>query len=144
ELSRWRQFNDVNIELHDRLTILTGANGAGKSTVLKILKCHFPYESDEKFLATPVQEEGATRFSPGSWFSNVFGQIFSSPKPQETDQRRVGQIGYSDGSICSLSLPLQDSMQYALSRSVKQQINGVSVNSHRPAPKYDQLKNIPI
>jgi energy-coupling factor transporter ATP-binding protein EcfA2 len=142
-LSRWRQFNDVDIAFHDRLTILTGANGAGKSTILKILKCHFPYESDEQFLATPVQEKGGTRFSPGSWFSTLLDELFPSKKI-DSDTRLVGELKYSGGSTCSLRLPAQDTMQYALLRSFNQPIQGLSVSSHRAAPKYDQLKTIPV
>ena len=33
-LSGWRQFEFVELDLHPRLTILTGANGCGKTTIL--------------------------------------------------------------------------------------------------------------
>ncbi|MDX3978786.1 AAA family ATPase [Shinella sp.] len=143
-LSRWRQFNEIDIEFHDRLTVLTGANGAGKSTILKILKCHFPYESDEKFLATPIREKESIRFSPGNWLLTKFDEIFRPLKPVETDQQKVGQVTYSSKNICSLSVPASDTMQYTLNRSLNQEILGVSIRSHRPPPKYDQLKHIPV
>lgn len=31
EISEWQQFDNVAIEFHDRLTVLTGANGSGKN-----------------------------------------------------------------------------------------------------------------
>jgi predicted ATPase len=34
----WRQFDNVDIELHPRLTVLTGANGAGKTSLLRIFR----------------------------------------------------------------------------------------------------------
>ena len=37
EIKDWRQFSDVEIEFHDRLTILTGVNGSGKTTLLNVL-----------------------------------------------------------------------------------------------------------
>lgn len=144
KLFRWRQFNDIDIDFHDRLTILTGANGAGKSTILKILKCHFPYENDEKFLATPVQENGATRYSLGGWFSTKLGELFGNVKRPQENTSQVGSIYYTNNGSCSLSIPSGNSIQYNLMRSSTQIIQGVSVNSHRPIPKYDQLKNIPI
>lgn len=52
----WRQFDNVEIELHDRLTIITGANGAGKSSLLRIFSRHFGY--DRPYLATPVLING--------------------------------------------------------------------------------------
>jgi predicted ATPase len=30
KIDGWRQFQSIDIELHPRLTIITGANGAGK------------------------------------------------------------------------------------------------------------------
>jgi predicted ATP-dependent endonuclease of OLD family len=36
-IANWRQFRELNLEFHDRLTILTGANGAGKTTILNFL-----------------------------------------------------------------------------------------------------------
>ena len=41
----WRQFGHVDISLHPRLTVLTGANGAGKSSLLKIFQRHFGIDS---------------------------------------------------------------------------------------------------
>ena len=77
KISGWRQFREIEINFHDRLTILTGTNGAGKSTVLKILKCHLPYEKDESFLATPIKKEGKTSFSLGKWASEKLDKIRS-------------------------------------------------------------------
>ena len=36
-IKEWRQFSDVDIVFHNHLTVLTGANGAGKTTILNIL-----------------------------------------------------------------------------------------------------------
>ena len=33
-IKAWRQFSDIDILFHEHLTVLTGANGAGKTTVL--------------------------------------------------------------------------------------------------------------
>ena len=37
----WRQFKEVDIKFHKRLTIITGTNGAGKTSILNILNNHF-------------------------------------------------------------------------------------------------------
>ena len=29
----WRQFDEIDVNFHKNLTILTGANGAGKTTI---------------------------------------------------------------------------------------------------------------
>lgn len=36
-IKEWRQFSDVDIVFHEHLTVLTGANGAGKTTILNLL-----------------------------------------------------------------------------------------------------------
>lgn len=36
-IKEWRQFSDVDIFFHEHLTVLTGANGAGKTTILNLL-----------------------------------------------------------------------------------------------------------
>ena len=52
----WRQFGHVDIALHPRLTVLTGANGAGKTSLLRIFHTHFGV--NQPFLATPIQQSG--------------------------------------------------------------------------------------
>ena len=36
-IKEWRQFSNVDITFHKHLTVLTGANGAGKTTILNLL-----------------------------------------------------------------------------------------------------------
>ena len=40
-ISGWRQFETLALTFDRRLTVLTGANGSGKSTVLTLLARHF-------------------------------------------------------------------------------------------------------
>ena len=44
QIQSWRQFRDLDIEFHARLTIITGGNGAGKTTVLNLLSRHFGWQ----------------------------------------------------------------------------------------------------
>ena len=54
KISNWKQFHDIDIEFHDRLTVLTGSNASGKTTLLNLLGRHFGWEFPE--LLTPVKE----------------------------------------------------------------------------------------
>ena len=43
-LQDWGQFKEIDIEFHDHLTILTGANGSGKTTILYLLSEYVGWE----------------------------------------------------------------------------------------------------
>jgi len=53
KISNWQQFHSIDIDFHDRLTILTGANASGKITILNLLARHTNWEVP--FLAVPSQ-----------------------------------------------------------------------------------------
>jgi len=53
-LHQWRQFDQIDIDFHPRLTVLTGANGSGKSTILSILEGNMIGGERGSYLATPV------------------------------------------------------------------------------------------
>ncbi|WP_426726995.1 AAA family ATPase, partial [Curtobacterium flaccumfaciens] len=53
----WRQFESIDIAIHPRLTILTGANGCGKTTLINLFARNFGVHRE--YLATPkVDKEG--------------------------------------------------------------------------------------
>src|SRR5262245_31881796 len=51
KISGWRQFEEIDVDLRSNLTVLTGPNGCGKTTVLNILARHFGWNLN--FVATP-------------------------------------------------------------------------------------------
>ena len=82
-INHWKQFEKIDIDFHDQLTVLTGANGSGKTTILNILSKHFGWSLDE--LATPAKDKdlGSIRFF-SRWFK----------KEIKTESYQVGQISY--------------------------------------------------
>src|ERR671923_174808 len=51
QLHSWRQFAEVDINLNNQVTVLTGQNGCGKTTILNILSHHFGW--NVQFISTP-------------------------------------------------------------------------------------------
>ena len=54
-LTRWRQFENVQIDLDANITILTGKNGCGKTTIMNVLGRHFGWNIN--FVSTPYTSE---------------------------------------------------------------------------------------
>lgn len=130
----WRQFANIDIDFHDRLTIITGGNGAGKSTVLRLLAQHFGWGSS--LLATPrISKTGTRTYSTGLW------DLFS-PKP-EPQGVRIGELTYSNGIVSTLRVPAAGEIQYNVIIQNQQSIEGVNISSHRPVSNYQQIGNIP-
>ncbi|WP_419737614.1 AAA family ATPase [Ruegeria sp.] len=46
-IRQWRQFKNIDIDVHPTLTVLTGANGSGKSTILSIFEANLSDGSEE-------------------------------------------------------------------------------------------------
>jgi energy-coupling factor transporter ATP-binding protein EcfA2 len=142
QLAGWRQFQAIDIEFHPRLTVLTGTNGAGKSTILNVLSRHLGVS--RPYLGTPTRQRGKTLFASGLF--NISRRIFSWMRPSETDSpgsfRHFGQIEYSNGTSSSLILSTQTDLQYDLQVENQQVVMGFHFPSHRLLPTYKEVPNI--
>ena len=133
-IRNWRQFRAVEISFHDRMTIITGANGAGKTTILNILSQHFGWNL--AFVGTlRISRSGAREY-----FSGVSEEDEAIGPPDA--QIPVGQLAYSDTSTATLTVPSQgDAFHVAISG--RQSVPGVYITSHRPVYSYQRVTEIP-
>jgi len=137
-LAKWRQFEHVSLELDSRMTVLTGENGTGKTTILNILSRHFGWNL--KLISTPValSKTRAKRF-----WSDVWGAMKDDLKVAPGSVE-VGSIEYQNGQECKLMAPPQvEQAQYALTYQNQSNVLGIHIPSHGPSFTYQHIDNIP-
>lgn len=154
-ISNWRQFREVNIEFHERLTVLTGANGAGKTTVLNLLSRHFGWQGT--LVSTPNRGQSSKTFSSGYWnddylraYEDWLDKKTSSredeppnpPEPTGTEQV-IGELSYSSGGTARLAVPPTVGASFQININNQQQQKGMHIPSHRPIFSYQSVENIP-
>lgn len=126
-LAGWRQFGDVEIHFHPRLTVLTGANGSGKTTLLNVLGRHFNWIVH--FVGVPFRDrEGRIRYRSGL---------------RTEGATSVGWIRYSSGEESPLQVGDEVSQQFEISIASQQFVPGLSIPSHRAVPAYQSVPSIP-
>jgi energy-coupling factor transporter ATP-binding protein EcfA2 len=127
----WRQFSSVDITFHPRLTVITGTNGAGKSTILRILAQHFGWPSF--LLGTPTISKNGSLL----YLSGLFRKRDTTADPP------IGSISYTNGHHSRLIVPRESSIQYTVAIESMNQVTGLNISSHRPIPGYQRVQSIP-
>ena len=146
KLSGWRQFGSVDVALDKRVTILTGANGAGKTTILNLLARHFGW-SINLIGTLKITKRGARRY-----FSDAGNRASNEHSDSEPDlssdidsnsNKEVGRILYSNKEEAVLTVPTEVSENYKIHISNQQQVDGLYITSHRPPYAYQRVDQIP-
>jgi len=136
ELAGWRQFAEVSLDLNQQVTVLTGQNGCGKTTILNSLARHFGWNI--QFVSTPFWgKKKKERF-----WSDVYHSREDELEP-EAGTKIVGTIEYGDGTKCTLRTNSQVGAQYKLQYENQQEVVGLHIPSHRPTASYHKVENIP-
>ena len=137
----WRQFGRVDIDLHPRLTVLTGANGAGKSSLLRIFHTHFGI--NQPFLATPVaRTDGGYSYRTGL-FSGAIAKLWQKLWTSRSDMSNVGALVYGNDISSELQIPKESSVTYNITIANQQAVPGIHIDSHAPIAHFQQVGQIP-
>lgn len=140
----WRQFSNIDIVFHEHLTVLTGANGTGKTTVLNLLSKSTGW--NPQFVSSYEKDEkGVSKYfnSLKSLGQKLFIKL-TSTNDNQAIKNKLGELEFSDGVICDLVLP--DNITngtYGIEIKGGKTEKGVYVNSHRPNFPYKAVKSVP-
>ncbi len=136
-LHNWRQIHDVQIEFHPRLTMLTGANGSGKTTILHLLNRHWGW--DIQYVSSPEWKgKKGRRYLAGFWSEKEIDSGLDV-----VNQHEIGRIEYRDHPPGTLSVPEKVAETFQVKISPQPVLKGVYVPSHRPLYVHQKVEQIP-
>jgi len=131
-LRDWQQFAEIDISFHPRATILTGANGSGKTTILSLLARHRGWHPVS--LATPKNDFKTKALK---YFS-----LLRSLSKEKSSDRSIGELTYTNGSSARFIVPETDAAQYQLTISNQQHVRFFYIPSHRQTFSYRRVDQI--
>ena len=132
KLEEWQQFRSVDLQFHPRLTVLTGANASGKTTILNLLARHTDWQ---------VQTLSVPRRSARTGLIEFVTRFFGGR--DQSDQNVIGSISYADGESARLTVPQSAGANYQITIEGQQVVPCVFVPSHRSVYRYEPISQIP-
>lgn len=138
-VSDWRQFGTVKIDFHPRLTILTGANASGKSTLLGILARHLNWSR--------VYSSAPGRDQDGTGWTTLGPRRMQRLLEEGGSWADIGSLVYTNGHETRINVPAAGSsvrQGYEIVLPSQQPVTGVFLSSHRASSgNYVQVPSIP-
>lgn len=140
----WRQFSNIDIVFDPHLTILTGANGAGKTTILNLLSENIGW-TPEFVSSFKHHSKGITKyFNSLAKIGKKFFIRKINPDTDKQELNKLGELEFADGKVADLFLPLEiHNGTYTVEIRSGSKEQGVYVHSHRPIFPYRAVDSIP-
>ena len=141
EIRQWQQFEEVDLTFGQQMTVLTGANGSGKTTILNLLAKHVGW--DVPALGVPRKNDSGIF----TWLVRLFRDTDRSSEPS------IGSLHYSDGTSAKLlAKQSQGPMMptagagpvYAIALEPQKSVSCFYIPSHRPVFRYAPLSSISV
>ncbi|MFF3923551.1 AAA family ATPase [Paenibacillus lactis] len=136
-LEKWNQFDRVDIKLSPRLTVITGANGAGKSTILRLFSRLIGWGYSEVATPSKIKRSGKIHHF---WLGRR--------KTSNTDTSQWSKIGHikkHNNDIISILAPnFSQQVNYEISLNPVLPLKGLNIPSHRTPYTYRPITSIPV
>lgn len=130
KVNEWRQFQSIDIDLTSRLTVITGENGTGKTTLLNLLG--LALGEPATFLGTPMRDKDGFRFR--------------SAKRPTGEFESIGEITLTSGSRSKLGVrewQSADQADFSPELAPFLDLPGLYLDAQRVIGPYQQLESIP-
>ena len=151
KLTGWRQFENVELDLSKRVTIITGTNGCGKTTILTLLSRHFGW--DIRFSSTPYVSKRAARRMYRDVHARSHARKDQSEKESDStevnydDEKNIeidiGQLVYDTGEVCRITTSTFVTANYQVKFDGQVSKSGLFIPSHRQQSVYNRVQQIP-
>lgn len=145
-ISNWNQFEDINIDLHPKVTIITGANGSGKSTIVRLLSKVIGWQYKET--ATPITSATLhSHFSAGITVDKLLDLLNKDTEQMGLNHITIGNLTTENGAVEFIVPKETHTVSYdvdVLNNNNHFMLNGVSIASHRIPYTYKALTSIPV
>jgi hypothetical protein len=144
----WRQFESIHLDFHDKLTIITGANATGKSTILNTLCRTFTNPWSFQFAST-IRVSNDIHGKRLAYFSDrIYPHVdkFNNPISPE-QQLTIGDISFTTSpNVVKIQIPCTAGGLAVYTPSLTQgpNLSGVHLPSHRSPFNYRAITTIPI
>ncbi|WP_185938669.1 AAA family ATPase [Enterococcus casseliflavus] len=170
-IQNWKQFKDINIDFQNQVTILTGENGTGKSSILKVLAKIIGWEFSEIRQPKPLSTEEIYLNQLIKKNKNIQSdEIKKEIKYRRKQIENIKNSEYMEKNVASLTIQSndydlisyenQDSAEYTTTIRENRRINdnqnfrenhnyeyftplaGVFIPSHREPFMYSEVQSI--
>lgn len=129
----WRQFDRVDMDLSNQLTVITGENGTGKTSLLQLLGQTF--EQGAEFVGTPTRDKEGFFFKHGRRRPIDSGEI-----------DKIGTITFASGASAHVGIRQwqhQDQPSFAPDIVPYRRVAGMYLDAQRLIGPYQRVESIP-